>query len=244
MKDQVVSANSTCSESITPISAEDKPALPLSAIRAALSIIITAAIFAGAMIAAHHLPVSRGVFPSIFFLQSIYLGVVLVFIALYSHGKFADFGFTRGSFRITWRFFAWLLPVIAIGIVGATVARHGASIKLPFGLSKLQSIAFVWIYSSFCEEVLTRGFLQTLLDRFLGKARFKTTILLSGAFFGAMHLLAVHEMGPGVVVFATYLGLIAAYYRQKTSSLLPAMLMHVLFNVCSNAPLFAVQWLR
>jgi membrane protease YdiL (CAAX protease family) len=86
--------------------------------------------------------------------------------------------------------------------------------------------------------------LQTLLARALGENHFGVLVLLSGLFFGAMHLLVVRQMGPGVVVFTTYLGLVAAYYRQKTGSLLPAILMHMLFNICGSAPIWIIQWQR
>jgi membrane protease YdiL (CAAX protease family) len=54
-------------------------------------------------------------------------------------------------------------------------------------------------------------------------------------------------MGPGaipVVLMATYLGLVAAHYREKTVSLLPAILLHVLFNIVGILPFWMIQWLR
>jgi membrane protease YdiL (CAAX protease family) len=84
-----------------------------------------------------------------------------------------------------------------MGILGAVAKHSGQAVNTPFGLSKLQIVLFVWVFSSFCEEVLTRGLLQTLLSRALGKSRAGLTILLSGLFFGAMHIMAIRQMGRG-----------------------------------------------
>lgn len=212
-----------------------------SAVYATLSIILTAAIFAMSVLAVRHFSLSHGIFPPSFFLQSIYLVVTLILMAILSKGHFESFGFTRGSFKLTWRFFLWLIPPIALGILGAIAKHSGHAVNSPFGLSNLQIVLFVWVYSSFCEEVLTRGLLQTFLSRSLGKSRVGLTILLSGLFFGAMHLMAVRQMGPGVVVFAVYLGLVAAYYREKSGSLWPAISLHVLFNIFASAPVWLVR---
>jgi membrane protease YdiL (CAAX protease family) len=46
------------------------------------------------------------------------------------------------------------------------------------------------------------------------------------------------------IVLATFLGIVAAYYRESTGSLLPAILVHALFNIGGTLPLWAVEWLR
>jgi membrane protease YdiL (CAAX protease family) len=43
---------------------------------------------------------------------------------------------------------------------------------------------------------------------------------------------------------ATFLGLVAARYREKTGSLLPAIIVHALFNIGSMLPLWTILWLR
>jgi membrane protease YdiL (CAAX protease family) len=208
---------------------------------ALLSIASTAVLFGMAVCITRRLALPHTFLPSSFYLQSIYLIVILLLMALLSRGRLQLFGFACGSFRLSWRYFAWLIPPLTMGIAGALQAHSNASAGAPLGLSKLQIVIFIWIYSSFCEEVLTRGFLQTLLSRALGKNRFGITVFLSGLFFGLMHLIAIRQMGPGVVVFATYLGMVAAYYRQKSGSIYPAMLLHLLFNISGTLPLWVIQ---
>jgi membrane protease YdiL (CAAX protease family) len=208
---------------------------------ALLSIASTAVLLGMAVCITRRLALPHTFLPSSFYLQSIYLIVVLLLMVLISRGRLQSFGFVCGSFRLSWRYFAWLIPPLAMGIAGALQTHSNASAGAPLGLSKLQIVVFIWIYSSFCEEVLTRGFLQTLLSRVLGENRFGITVFLSGLFFGLMHLIAIRQMGPGVIVFATYLGMVAAYYRQKSGSIYPAMLLHLLFNVSSTLPLWLIQ---
>jgi len=110
----------------------------------------------------------------------------------------------------------------------------------------------VWIYASVCEEVLTRGLLQTLLTgkKDAGAAArrgLSLPVLLSGIFFGLMHLVLIKSMGPAafpMIVVATFLGIVAARYREKTGSLIPAVFVHALFNVGGMLSVWMIQWLR
>jgi membrane protease YdiL (CAAX protease family) len=111
------------------------------------------------------------------------------------------------------------------------------------GQAQLQLVVFVWIYASVCEEVLTRSLLQTLVTgRDTGRgapARFSMPVVVSGLFFGAMHLVLIDSMGPAAavpIVLATLLGYLAARYREATGSLIPAVIVHMLFNVGGMLP--------
>jgi membrane protease YdiL (CAAX protease family) len=72
-------------------------------------------------------------------------------------------------------------------------------------------------------------------------------VLVSALFFGSMHIVLVKSMGPAavpVILMAVFLGLIAARYRERTGSLLPAIIVHALFNIGGMLPLWVIQWLR
>ena len=120
------------------------------------------------------------------------------------------------------------------------------------GFTKLQIIVFVWIYASICEETLVRGLLQTLLSRTANAGAairhwLSMPVVVSGLFFGAMHLVLVKQIGAKavpVILLAICLGLIAAHYREKTGSLLPAFIVHALFNIGGTLPMWAILWLR
>ena len=47
-----------------------------------------------------------------------------------------------------------------------------------------------------------------------------------------------------VILLAMLLGLVAARYRERTGSLLPAIIVHALFNIGGMLPLWVIQWLR
>ncbi len=70
------------------------------------------------------------------------------------------------------------------------------------------------------EEVLFRGYLQTLLRVWLGP---RVTIPLVGILFGLMH-------GLEYALPITLLGIYFAWLRERSGSLLPSMLAHALHN--------------
>jgi membrane protease YdiL (CAAX protease family) len=116
----------------------------------------------------------------------------------------------------------------------------------------LQTIVFIWICSSFCEEVLVRGLLQTMLGPRTEAAApdprwWTIPSVISAVFFGAMHLVLVPLLGPAaipIILMATFLGFVAAHYRQATGSLLPAIGVHMLFNIGGSLPLWLILWMR
>ncbi|MGC9158000.1 MAG: CPBP family intramembrane glutamic endopeptidase [Terracidiphilus sp.] len=192
-----------------------------------------------------HLPPGSFVpLPSV--MQTIFLFLSLAAMWLISRGRLAEFGLTRGTYTFNLRILWWVLPVAVLSLLGAIASPHARAF---IDLTKTQTIVFVWLYSSFCEETLVRGLLQTLLARSAGAAGrgMSMPVLVSGLFFGAMHLMLIRLIGVGaipIVLMATYLGLVAAHYREKTGSLLPAILLHVLFNIAGTLPMWAMLWLR
>ncbi|MDH4222517.1 MAG: CPBP family intramembrane metalloprotease, partial [candidate division Zixibacteria bacterium] len=109
-------------------------------------------------------------------------------------------------------------------------------------LSLTQVIIFIWIYASVSEEFLTRGlilgFLAPLSKRGIQifKFRISVPVIVSALFFGFMHM-GLITMGANtitmliVILSAVILGIIAGYYREKTESIIPAIIIHMLFNV-------------
>jgi len=105
-----------------------------------------------------------------------------------------------------------------------------------------QTVLLIWILASTAEEFLTRGliqgFLQPLRNRGLtiGGLRLSVPVLTSGLFFGAMHLMLLTMKVQtatviSIVLFALAVGLIAGYCREKSGSILPAILAHACANV-------------
>lgn len=184
-----------------------------------------------------------------FFSESTLLVCSLALSAWLSQGRLARFGFAKGSFRLTPAFFLWLLPMLAVStlqIIGSPASPNATNpvpAVSPFGI-----IISIWIYASICEEIFTRGLLQTWLFplarhhiNLLHRWPLSLPILLSALFFGAIHLVLWPKLGPVtlVVIFlAAILGLIAGYYREKTGSLIPAILIHSFFDIGGTLPLW------
>ena len=191
-------------------------------------------------------------FPPSFVTHSVMLALSVAAMWLLSKGRLDLYGITRGTYKFSPRILMWFLPMAALSLASTVASPRGLGAGSPFELSKSQIVVFVWIYASISEEVLTRGLLQTLLG---GNSRVEAgaprklsmPVIVSALFFGAMHIVLVKSMGPAavlVILLAVFLGLVAARYRERTGSLLPAIIVHALFNIGGTLPIWVIQWLR
>ena len=174
----------------------------------------------------------------------------ILIIILMTKGQIGEYGFTKGRFRLNGKIFLWAIPTAALSIMGFFASRAGQDVKEVLELSYLEDIVFVWIYASICEEVFTRGLLQSFLSPLAGygiklskRLRLSLPVLFSGLFFGMMHVVAINRLGPSVIVFASALGIVAGYYREKTESLIPAIIIHAFFNIGGMLPMWILTWL-
>jgi membrane protease YdiL (CAAX protease family) len=167
----------------------------------------------------------------------------LLVIAL-SRGRIADYGFTWTPITGLSSTILWSLGVGTAGaVLQATLCPLDMPVAQQFTFS--QVVVFIWIYASICEEVLTRGLIQGYLAPLKGRGlhalglRVSLPVIVGALFFALMHLPAIVTAGgvPSQLVFlvvAAFLGLMAGHYREKTGSLLPAVLVHMLFNVSAS----------
>jgi membrane protease YdiL (CAAX protease family) len=70
----------------------------------------------------------------------------------------------------------------------------------------------------------------------LAKKYISLPVIIGALFFGTMHLMLLTTgmnifMVGAVFVSTCVLGLIAGYYREKTASLIPAIVAHMIFNI-------------
>ncbi len=111
----------------------------------------------------------------------------------------------------------------------------------PMAGGLLSMIMSVWIYASVIEEVFYRGLCQTLLERWrqfsvpFFRVRISLPVIIFALAFGLGHL-CLSCMFSGIllwqiIVSCTVLGFIAGYYREKTGSLIPAIVAHSTANV-------------
>jgi membrane protease YdiL (CAAX protease family) len=161
------------------------------------------------------------------------LAMALLLIVTLAHGAsgIARFGFRAPTFRYIG--LAVLLGA-PLALAAATLA-HLFPAKSPIDTSRLP----LWILSlyfgagaSIQEEIIFRGLLQSFLEE-----RWKRTflcfgvpvsaaVLFAAALFGVIHF----ESGPVVAAAAIVLGLVAGELRRRSGSLLPAVIVHALFN--------------
>ena len=71
-------------------------------------------------------------------------------------------------------------------------------------------------------------------------------MLVGALFFASMHvMLLTTGMGSSavfnIVLSAFILGVVAGYYREKTESLIPAIFVHMLFNVGGNCTVLLIE---
>lgn len=168
----------------------------------------------------------------------------LILILILSKGKNPEYGFKIGeNLR--------LKQTIIVGFIAGLIITSTTlylPIKPPPGteeFSFIQVVILIWIYASICEEVLTRGLIQGYLSPLkqfgfsLFGFRISIPVLVAALFFGAMHI-ALLTVGLdsfsvwAIVVSAFIMGIIAGYYREKTQSIIPAIIIHMLFNVSGS----------
>lgn len=160
-----------------------------------------------------------------------------------------DFGFSKPKnvnyFKIFWLTFVIVLVGTIIfgsfymGILPKLLgdSEKAAGMEMTSGMSFVAVVLSIWIWSSISEEIYTRGLFQSLLDN-LKKGKFlklSLPVWLSGIVFGMLHL-SVYSPGKlyftlFIVTQTTILGVLAAYYREKSQSIYIAILIHILGNV-------------
>lgn len=179
--------------------------------------------------------------------QVSFLILSLLLILALGRGRFRRFGF-RGSSPVA---LGWAL-LIGLVVSGLLMFVNMVIMSIAMGPgpppensgpgeSFLTIILTVWILASTCEEIFYRGFLQNFLEplRSYGvtilKLRISVPVFFCAAAFSLGHLCLLGMM-PGLVVgqilFSCFVsGMIAGVFMEKTGSLLPAVGVHMMFNV-------------
>lgn len=179
-------------------------------------------------------------------IQATMAGVSVALALGLTRGRLGRYGFklaTGGQIKTT--LIAGSIAAVAVHIALAliwTLRPPSGQHPVMAGSSFFQIVIMVWIIASICEEVLHRGLVQGLLEplRDWGLAvsgvRLSVPVIVAAVLFGAVHIMLLtmgtdSNLVAGIVGSAIILGLVAGYYREKTGSLIPAILVHMLFNV-------------
>ena len=158
-----------------------------------------------------------------------------------------EFGFCLPKFKYNIMAFIFgtigsvisLIIMIIVMVIGnATgVSQHPATTN-GFLLMVIQ----VWILASFCEEVFYRGFVIHIFSSLKGKGinigrhiNINLPITISAILFGLSHTVLLKAMIPqmviGIVISTTLLGFVAGVLREKSKSILPAYITHLMWNI-------------
>jgi membrane protease YdiL (CAAX protease family) len=165
--------------------------------------------------------------------------IIIMLVA--SKGKLSRYGFRLAENAQLKQSISWGL---GLGIISTLIEASlpGKESLVSGELTFLQIVVFVWLYASISEEVFFRGLIQTSLSSLthygftVFERRISLPVLISALLFGLVHLMQ-SAMGAGdyqvliIVFFAFALGIIAGYQRERTESLVPAIMVHMFANV-------------
>ncbi|HSH52065.1 MAG TPA: CPBP family intramembrane glutamic endopeptidase [Bacteroidales bacterium] len=191
------------------------------------------------------------------FMKAYMLLFSLFMVLLFNKWSFKGYGFNKPHNMKYLRFFFISTGIIIGAFIFANLIFNGilrtlfptesGTPGLPESQSILEMILAVWIWSSICEEVLTRGFIQGFMNKHthIRLLKLSLPVWVSGLFFGLMHLalLTINKdvlFVSFIVTNTTILGLLAAYYREKTKSIYPAIFLHFWANVIFSLPMFFI----
>jgi membrane protease YdiL (CAAX protease family) len=163
--------------------------------------------------------------------MTLLVALILMFLLTRRPAGIAEFGFRIPQSR-------YLADATVFGLalgLGVTFLGHLFPSKPPFDVSRFTpwmiGLYFI-IGSSIQEEIIFRGLIQSMLERrwmitfsvFGGSL--SDAVAFTAVLFGIIHL----EMGVVVATGAIILGVVAGELRRRSGSLLPAMIVHALFN--------------
>ncbi len=162
-------------------------------------------------------------------------GLAALFMAFLARGTkgIAEFGVAKSA--ASYVIAATLIGIVVGGAVAYLAARYPAS-SPPIDVSKLSPwllFVFFILVAPIQEEFIFRGLLQTMMAR---------AVSVAGGFWAAHFpvvfvavLFGVVHSGFGIVTVAggILLGLIAGELRRMSGSLVPAIIVHALFNAAS-----------
>ncbi len=185
-------------------------------------------------------------------LKIVILILSIAAMLILNKGSLKEFGFTKPKPINYYKLILITVVVVMVTLLAGIifiVLSHNLSSQAE-GINKIDSketilttIVTIWFLSSISETILTRGLFQSMLInlkhiRFL---KLSLPVILTALLFGLLHATALFA-GKSIwftlfLVFTTScMGLVAAYYREKSDSIIPAFLVHILANALGSVP--------
>jgi len=159
------------------------------------------------------------------------VALFLTFMLARSPTGMAEFGFCIPHSR-------YMASATVFGLtigLAVTFLSHLLPSKAPFdvsGFAPWMIVLYFLIGASIQEEIIFRGLIQSMVERqwrvgfSLAGASLSGAVAFTAVLFGIIHL----DAGIGIALGAVVLGLLAGELRRRSGSLLPAIIVHALFN--------------
>lgn len=156
--------------------------------------------------------------------EIIFSAVMIVFL---KNKKLLSYYGINSLKRLDFRNCLYFIPMIIFSLSNLIFGIH---INDPWQQILLISVAMLGV--GFIEELLFRGFLMKAL---MNKNE-KAAILLSGSFFGILHLINLFGGADTIstilqVIYAASFGLMCSMFFYKTNNIIPCMICHILTNI-------------
>jgi membrane protease YdiL (CAAX protease family) len=150
--------------------------------------------------------------------------------------RYCGIGWREAGFQLPAEPIRWLPNIASVVFLNLALAGIMHLFHTPDTLgtfSPVEKLVLLCAYVPLAEEVFVRGWFQAALLRRAGETRAVFAVLGSSTFFAAVHVfVGGGSIGTGVTVAGAFLmGLIAGRLRQRSQSLLPAVAMHVVYNL-------------
>jgi len=163
----------------------------------------------------------------------------LLFIGLFSHGKFSEWGLNCRNASASWRILrifclVYLLIVLGVNVVPPLLMHQSPSFGYPVTAANIAGwLSFTWIFVGFSEEILFRGLVQTFLARTwtgvwqVGRLVIPDAGIVTTVIFCLAHINPFHpQVFWDQQVWAFGLGLYFSTVYYRTGSLLNPILAH------------------
>jgi membrane protease YdiL (CAAX protease family) len=159
------------------------------------------------------------------------VALFLMFMLARSPTGMAEFGFCIPHSR-------YVASATAFGLtigLAVTFLSHLLPSKAAFdvsGFAPWMIVLYFLIGASIREEIIFRGLIQSMVERkwrvgfSLAGASLSGAVAFTAVLFGIIHL----DAGIVIALGAVALGLLAGELRRRSGSLLPAIIVHALFN--------------
>ncbi len=203
----------------------------MSVLGVTLALLLAVYVPTFALAAALHLSIAHAV-PFIIVFSAASALVLMCALRRYLGVTLADFGLRWSNLRHLAIAFAVAVPLAAVA-AGMLSQTHEPGPLAGLSLSR----ALAWFYFGLCapvqEELIFRGLLQTVITRMLSSpletsARAGVAAVAGSAVLFALVHLAV---GPWTAAAALILGALTGELRRRSGSVVPAVLVHSIFNV-------------